>query len=179
MQLDLLLADLCLERVQLRLGSVDGRTRLVEILLTDYAGTGQAADPLVILLRPFDLRDLSGAGIILTFDRGLLLGGIDLHHGSPGSDKFAGVHENLRNDAFYLRHDHSRVAGFQGSDVVGGVVDSLDFGRKDFDRHGLRGVSFGFFAFAAAGREKKCEQKGTGQNQRPRSCQDSRHNHCS
>jgi hypothetical protein len=90
-QLDLLLANLSIERVQLRLGGVESGARLVEILLTDYAGIGQAADAVVVLLRPFDLGDLGGAGVLLAFDRGLLLGGIDLHHGSAVRDVVAGV----------------------------------------------------------------------------------------
>ena len=39
-QLDLLLADLSFERVQLRLGGVESRARLVKFLLTHYAGIG-------------------------------------------------------------------------------------------------------------------------------------------
>src|SRR5208337_77200 len=180
MQLDLLLAHLGIERVQLRLGSVEGGARLVEILLADYAGTGKAADAVVILLRPCDLRDLGGAGVLLAVDRGLLLGGIDLHHGSAGGNAFAGVDKDLRDDAFDLRHDYSRVAGFQGGDVVGGVVDFLDLRSLDLHRHGLRGVGFGFFALAAGGREKERGEKGAGQNpgqnQRWLSYGESRHN---
>ena len=166
MQLDLLLVDLSIERVQLRLGSVEGGARLVEILLADYAGVGKAIDAFVILLRPYDLGNLGGAGVFLAFDRGLLLGRIDLHHGRAVSDAFAGVDEDLRNDAFYLRHDHGGVAGFQGGDVVGGVVDFLSLRGLNFDRHGLRGVGLGFFAVAAGGREKKRGEKGAGQDQR-------------
>ncbi len=163
-QLDLLLIDLSIERVQLRLGCVESGAGLVEILLADYAGVGQTADAIVILLRPFHLGDLGGAGVLLAFDRGLLLGGINLHHGRARGDAFTGVDEDLRNDAFDLRHDHGGIARFQGGDVVGGVVNILGLSGLDFDRHGLRGVGLGFFAFAAGGGEQEHGEKGAGQN---------------
>jgi hypothetical protein len=81
---------------------------------------------------------LGGAGVLLALDRGLLFGRIDLHHGRAVGDVLAGVNEDLRNDAFDLRHDHGGVAGFQGSDVIGGVVDFLSLRGLHFDRHGLR-----------------------------------------
>jgi len=47
------------------------------------------------------------------FDGGLLLGGIDLHQGRAVGNLFAGVDEDLCNDAFDLRHDHGGVADFR------------------------------------------------------------------
>jgi hypothetical protein len=70
------------------------------------------------------------------------------------------MNEDLRNDAFNLRHDHGGIAGLQCSDVFGGVIDLFRNGRVDFDWHGLlRGGSFGFFAVAASGGEKQCGEE--------------------
>src|SRR5208282_1848189 len=127
---------------------------------------------------PLDLGELGGGGALLALDGGLLLGGIDLHHGSAGGDLFAGVDEDLGNDAFDLRHDHGGVAGLQGGDVVGGVVDFLGLGGLDFDGHGLglRRSGFGFIALAAGGGEQKRGEKPAGQNQKRCACDNSRHN---
>ena len=110
-QLDGLLIDLGFERMQLCGGGIECGARLVEILFADDAGIGEAADALVILLSPLQLRDLGGAGIVLTLERGLLLCRIDLHHGSAIGNVFAGMNEYLGNDAFDLRHDHGGITG--------------------------------------------------------------------
>ena len=54
MQLDLLLIDLSIEGVKLGLSLIESRARLIEILLADDSGGGEAADAIEILLRPFD-----------------------------------------------------------------------------------------------------------------------------
>ena len=171
MQLNLLLIHLGAERLQLRLGGVEGRARLVEILLADDSGVRKAADAVVILLCPFHLGNLGGGCALLAFQRRLLLGRIDLHHRSASGDAFAGVDEDLGNDAFDLRHDHRGVAGFQGGDVFRGVVNLLRGCRLDFDRHGLRGGRLGFFTIAASGGEKERAR----QNHKGRLFENSRH----
>jgi hypothetical protein len=176
-QLDLLFADLSAKRLQLGLSGVEVGAGLVEILFADYSGIGEAADAVVILLRPFDLSDLRGGCALLAFNRRLLFGGIDLHHGGAGGYAFTRVDEDLGDNAFDLRHDDGGVARFQGGDVVGGVVDFLGGGGLDRDGHGLRGggFGFGFFALAAGGNNKERGQKGGGQNQKWRFCKGHRH----
>ena len=160
-----------------RLASLDGEIAMeLEHRVVRFHRVARIDLDLVILLRPFDLRELGGAGVLLTSDRGFLLGGIDLHQRSPGRDAFAGVDEDLRDDAFDLRHDQGGVAGLQGGDVVGGVVNFLGLGGLDFDRHGLRWGSLGSLAVAATGREKERGQKDWGRCQERRYCRKSRHN---
>ena len=80
-QLYFLLLHLGVQSVQLRLCSVEGRFRLVEILLADHSGGIESAGPVILLLRPFQVGHLGILGILLRLDCGLLLGRIDLHQG--------------------------------------------------------------------------------------------------
>ena len=86
--------------------------------------------------------------------------------GQVESVTFAGADEDVRDDAFDLRHDQSGIARFQGGDIVGGVVNPLGLRRLHFDRHGLRGGRFRLLAVAACSRENKHGQKSAGQNQK-------------
>ena len=184
-QLDLLLIDLRIQRVQLRLRGIESRARLVEILPADHTGIRQAADAVVILLRPFELRQsCAAARILLALHCGLLLGGIDLHQGRAVGDMLAGVHENLGNDAFDLGHDHGRVARFQSRDVFGACRRSFSSLRRlHFDRHGLRSGGLGFFVAAAGGGQEQQAEKAPGRiangipakKRRWRFCEESRH----
>jgi len=106
-------------------------------------------------------------------DGGLLLGGIDLHQGRAVGNLFAGVDEDLCNDAFDLRHDHGGVAGLQGSDVVGGVVDPLSLRGLHFDGMAWP-VAGGFGLIAlAAGVENRSAATSVAAESERRSCDDS------
>ena len=107
MQLDLLLIDLRVQSVQLRLRGIQGCASLIEILPTDYARVGKTTYAFVVLLRPGQLSELGCASVLLVVDRGLLLGGVDLHDGGSVVNMLAGVDEDLRDNAFDLWHDHS------------------------------------------------------------------------
>ena len=166
MQLDLLLIDLGIEGVKLGLGLVESGASLIEILAADDSGGGEAADAIEILLRPFDLSKLSVAGVLLAFDGCLLLGGIDLHKGCAAGDAVSGVNEDVRDDAFDLRHDDGGVARLERGDVFGGFVDLLQGGRFDLHRHRLWSRRFGRLVIAARRQKKWYDYNRNQQNWR-------------
>lgn len=133
-------------------------------------------DERIILLRPFELRQLSTASVLLALDCGLLLGRIDLHKGRAIFDLLAGVHENLRDYALDLRHDYRRVARFQSRNVLRGIVHFLQPGCHYFYRHRVRSRSFGGFAIATTGGEQERSEYCKKQSRQYQLRTESKHN---
>ena len=142
-QLHRFLPHLRVQSFQLGPGLVKRRLRLVERLLADHFRLVQAAVAVEFLLVPHQFGFLGFDRVFLGFQGGLLLGRINLHQGRSGGDAGAGVHENVGDLAFDLRHDHGGFARLQGGDVLRGVVYRDQLGGFDFDRDPGRTLGLG------------------------------------
>ncbi len=66
-----------------------------------------------------------------------------------------GMYEDLRDNAFHLRHDDGGIARFEGRNIFGGVVHFRGLGSLDLHRHGLRSARLCAFVSAAGGSQQK------------------------
>ena len=118
----MLLAHLGIQRVNLRLSSITGGLGLVQILFAHNARGKKSLRALILLLGPVQVCQLRSLGALLTLHRRLLFEGVNLHHRRAGRNSVARVDIDSRHLPFYLRHENRRVARFQRSDVLRGVI---------------------------------------------------------
>ena len=104
-----------------------------------------------------------------------MFGRIDLHERGSGRNMLSGVNINLSNLPLDLGHDDGRIARFQRSDVIGGVVKSGGMRNLKFDRDA--GRPLGWLALggtvSAGGAEdsqSQCRGQDNRGDQRTRRC---------
>jgi len=158
-ELNLLLFDLRIQRLQLCFRGIERSLRLIEILFADHSSFVQAVRAFERLLRQCDIGLLCLTHLLLAADGGLLFSRIDLHQGSARCNMITRVDINLRDLTFDFGHDNSRVAGFQGRNIFRGFVDGRGLCDLNFDGNPRRSASSAGSRLALSAAAAGCAHK--------------------
>jgi hypothetical protein len=130
----LLLLHLRLQRFRIRLGRVQRRLGLFQLLLADRAHFVELARTLHLLPCEVDVGFLGGQLGLLARDRRLLAARVDLKQRRAIADPIARFHEDLRDLPVGLRLDGGRTQRLQRRHVLGRVLQRCRLGSLDADR---------------------------------------------
>jgi hypothetical protein len=160
--LHLVLANLRLQRGQLRLGVLMGRFRLFELGLAHSADIEQALHARQLLLAVGEIGFTGGALRFDGRDGRLLAIGVDLNERLPCPHPIARGDQDLADDPFDLRLNRGRPERSDAGDELGRIRNRLRGEGDGLDlcggNSGLPGHS-GVLAGAAGGRKKNDERQ--------------------
>ncbi len=140
-ELAALLANLFVERLQLRFGGAQLRLELLDLALADRAGAQQRLVARDLLLREFDVRLAHRAHRLQRPEGRLLRRRVDFEQQRALRDALARSHRDAGQEPFDFRLDGARAARLRRRHVFGGLLDRLRGERDDLHRHRRRSAA--------------------------------------
>src|SRR5207237_1906399 len=133
LKLDLIFADLRVERREIGLRGFQAVLRRIEFVLADGAGGEQRSQPLDLSLPVLDVCLPRRALRLRIAHGGDLFLGIDLEERRARTDAVARLHKYARDASVHLRLDGGRVQRFYGRDELRRAFDGFRFDILDLD----------------------------------------------